>query len=259
MDGRIVLINKVAENLTGWGLKALGRKIIEVFFLVDEQTREHVENPVERVLQTGKVLDLPTEALLLARDDEERAVAARAAPIFDAAGQISGAVLVFQDVTEKQKLEVEMVKASRIESLGLLAGGIAHDFNNIMTGILGNVSLARMFAPAEPELQERLEQAEKACLRARDLTQQLLAFAKGGNLLKRTAFLSELIAAAGRGGIGHGLFDHQEARRRHPGGIRAGGRDAIRGLSSGFDSCPRASEAGVAPASHRIGQNSGHG
>ncbi|MBI2946386.1 MAG: CHASE domain-containing protein [Verrucomicrobia bacterium] len=195
-EGTILLINKVAEDLTGWGREALGRRIIEVFDLIDEQTRERINNPVEIVLQTGKVLDLSTEALLLARDEQERAVATRAAPIFDADGHVSGAVLVFQDVTEKQKLEAEMLKASRIESLGLLAGGIAHDFNNIMTGILGNVSLARMFAPAEPELQKRLEQAEKACLRARDLTQQLLAFAKGGNLLKRTASLSELIDEA---------------------------------------------------------------
>jgi PAS domain S-box-containing protein len=196
VDGKIALINKVAEELTGWRWEALGRKIIEVFDLVDEQTRDRLENPVEKVLQTKSVLDRPVEALLLGRDEMERTVLARAAPIFDADGQVSGAVLVFQDVTEKQKLEAEMVKASRIESLGLLAGGIAHDFNNIMTGILGNISLARMFAPAEPKLQRRLEQAEKACLRARDLTQQLLAFAKGGNLLKRTASMSQLIDEA---------------------------------------------------------------
>lgn len=195
-DGRIRLLNQVAENLTGWKLEALGRPIMDVFHLVDEKSRDRIENPVEKVLRTGEIFELSNETLLLARDETECAVAGRVAPIFDVDGKINGAVVVFQDVTEKRKIEVEMLKASRIESLGLLAGGIAHDFNNILTGILGNVSLARMFAPPDAEVQKRLELAEKACLRARDLTQQLLAFAKGGNLLKRAASLVDLINEA---------------------------------------------------------------
>jgi PAS domain S-box-containing protein len=193
----VLLVNRAAEDLIGWKQEeALGRPIIEVFHLVDERTRDPLPNPVESVLKTGEIFGASAEAVLLARGEEERAVAASAAPIVNAEGQVIGAVLVFQDVTDKRKLEAEMLKASRIESLGLLSGGIAHDFNNILTGILGNVSLARMFAPAEAALQRRLEQAESACLRARELTHQLLAFAKGGNLLKQTASLAGLIDEA---------------------------------------------------------------
>jgi len=100
---------------------------------------------------------------------------------------------VIRDVTEKKRLEAEMLKTSKLESIGLLAGGIAHDFNNVLTGILGNISLARMLGDHESDLFARLEEAEKATLRARDLTRQLLTFARGGAPVKRTTQLNEVI------------------------------------------------------------------
>jgi CheY-like chemotaxis protein len=77
--------------------------------------------------------------------------------------------------------------------VGILAGGIAHDFNNILTAILGNVSLAKMYAGDDEKLASRLHKAEMAALRARDLTQQLLTFSKGETLVKRLASVKELI------------------------------------------------------------------
>lgn len=97
------------------------------------------------------------------------------------------------DVTESKKMEEELVKAQKLESIGLLAGGIAHDFNNILMAIWGNISLARMDAPPGSGTFERLIAAEKASRQATDLTQQLLTFSKGGAPIKRTASIAALI------------------------------------------------------------------
>lgn len=101
---------------------------------------------------------------------------------------------LFDDVTQRRRMEVEMLRVQRLESVGVLAGGIAHDFNNILTGILGNISLCRDIVddPAS-EAGGLLLAAEKACGRARDLTQQLLTFSRGGGPIKQDAFLPELV------------------------------------------------------------------
>jgi nitrogen-specific signal transduction histidine kinase/CheY-like chemotaxis protein len=108
---------------------------------------------------------------------------------------IIGAVLVFRDVTEKRKIENELLKARNIESLGILAGGIAHDFNNILVGILGNVSLAKRKLQKEDKekIAERLTGVENAALRAKDLAYQLLTFSKGGAPLLKTMYIHKLI------------------------------------------------------------------
>ena len=101
---------------------------------------------------------------------------------------------MFQDVTEKRKLEDEVAKANKLEDLGLLAGGIAHDFNNLLTAILGNVVLARIETEPDSEVAEILLEAERAAGRARDLTQQLLSFARGGAPVRRALSLAELLS-----------------------------------------------------------------
>jgi CheY-like chemotaxis protein len=97
------------------------------------------------------------------------------------------------DITERKKMEEELLRAQKLESIGLLAGGIAHDFNNILMAILGNISLASMEAPSNSRIVERLTAAEKASLQAKDLTQQLLTFSKGGAPIKSTASVANLI------------------------------------------------------------------
>ncbi|MCX5998860.1 MAG: PAS domain S-box protein, partial [Chloroflexi bacterium] len=85
---------------------------------------------------------------------------------------------ICQDVTERRRAEEERQRIERLESVGTLAGGIAHDFNNLLTGIVGNIGLARrsMESGKGEEASVMLLEAESACLRAKDLTQQLLTF-----------------------------------------------------------------------------------
>jgi len=108
-----------------------------------------------------------------------------------------GLLLMVNDITERRKLEEERLKVEKLESLGVLAGGIAHDFNNILTTIMGNLSYAKMGKDRDSETYEVLEEAEKASFRAKDLTLQLLTFAKGGAPVKETASLSEVIRESG--------------------------------------------------------------
>ncbi len=97
------------------------------------------------------------------------------------------------DITEKRRIGEELAKLEKLESLGMLAGGIAHDFNNFLTAILGNVALARMHSKSPEKLLERLSEAEKACLQAQGLTQQLLTFSKGGAPIKKSESIARLV------------------------------------------------------------------
>ncbi len=104
------------------------------------------------------------------------------------------AVLVYlRDIGDRRRLEEELFKASKLESLGILAGGIAHDFNNIMTAIMGNISLAKMTTKPDDPSYKRLAGAEQAVNRAKDLTQQLLTFSKGGAPIKRTTGITHIL------------------------------------------------------------------
>ncbi|RKY87781.1 hypothetical protein DRQ09_03920, partial [candidate division KSB1 bacterium] len=100
---------------------------------------------------------------------------------------------ILRDITERKKIEEELLKAKKLESLGILAGGIAHDFNNILTAILGNISLAKLYVSSNEKVHKLLSKAEKASIRAQDLTKQLLTFSKGGAPIKKTANIVELI------------------------------------------------------------------
>lgn len=98
-----------------------------------------------------------------------------------------------RDMTERIQLEKERIKSDRLMSLGVLAGGIAHDFNNILLGILGNISLSRLLVKNDEELKTILEEAEKATIRAKHLTSQLLTFSKGGSPVKNYVSIKDFI------------------------------------------------------------------
>lgn len=210
VDGRIALINSVAETLTGWrASEAIGRPLEEVFCL--EARHKPDADRTQRIMQSGSALEFEGQTLLRARDGTRRMIADSGASIRDSSGSVIGAVLVFRDITEQQRMEEDLIKAQKLDSIGLLAGGIAHDFNNILTAILGNISLARTYSEEGSQASEVLAEAEKAFWRARELTQQLLTFARGGAPVRKTAklneFLTETVRFALRGGNTQCIFD----------------------------------------------------
>ena len=193
-EGRVVLINKAAEELTGWTqVDAFGTHISEVFSIEDEDSGEKRPDPVQRVLEKGGAIEIEDRTVLVAKDGSRKVIADSGSPIRDRESRVIGVVLVFRDVTEKRRIEEELSKAEKLESLGILAGGIAHDFNNILTGILGNISMSKMYKETPDMVEKRLNEAERACVRARDLTQQLLTFSRGGQPVKEAASLELLV------------------------------------------------------------------
>lgn len=102
--------------------------------------------------------------------------------------------ILVRDLTDRKKAQEELQRAQKLESLGILAGGIAHDFNNILTGILGNLSLAKTnIEPGEKNF-KIISEAENASMKAKSLTKQLLTFAKGGTPLKKIFNVRDLLS-----------------------------------------------------------------
>jgi nitrogen-specific signal transduction histidine kinase/ActR/RegA family two-component response regulator len=97
---------------------------------------------------------------------------------------------------KETRLEAELQRSSRLESLGILAGGIAHDFNNVLTVIMGNLALAKLDSSDLPVVGRWLSASEQGVMRARDLTLQLLTFAKGGDPVRKAVMLSEIVREA---------------------------------------------------------------
>ncbi|RMH65567.1 MAG: hybrid sensor histidine kinase/response regulator [Calditrichaeota bacterium] len=105
-----------------------------------------------------------------------------------------------QQIVQREKAEAEnralhqqLLQTQKMEAIGVLAGGIAHDFNNLLTAILGNIELSKLFKGNAAKVEELLTSAEKACVRARGLTQQLLTFSKGGEPVVETVCLSDVV------------------------------------------------------------------
>ena len=105
-EGKITMINKTAEKLTGWKLEeCAGRPMNDIFRIVNAQTRESVSNPADTVIKNGKTVGLANDTVLISKDGTEYQIADSAAPILDENGKIHGVILVFSDVTNKYKTE----------------------------------------------------------------------------------------------------------------------------------------------------------
>jgi len=114
LNGRVVRMNPVAEALTGWSqTEAAGRPLEEVFKIINEQTRNPVENPAHKVLAEGKIVGLANHTLLIAKDGRETPIADSGAPIKDAAGNITGVVLVFRDQTAEKETQKALSDSAR--------------------------------------------------------------------------------------------------------------------------------------------------
>ncbi|MEZ7890288.1 MAG: response regulator [Candidatus Wallbacteria bacterium] len=105
-------------------------------------------------------------------------------------------IYIAHDISERVKIEKEMLKIEKLESLSVLTSGIAHNYNNLLTGIVGNISLAQMQLPADNSVQKYLKIAEEVAFKAKDLTNQLMTFSMGGNSVKKIAAIGDVIVNA---------------------------------------------------------------
>ncbi len=189
---RIVLINSAAARITGLDEdEAVGRTIDEA--LQAGAAIETWRDLLDAVRGPGALRREERTVTLLGREGGTRQVELAAAPYRPPEVPAPGLVLVLRDVTERRRIEGELAKTRRLESLGVLAGGIAHDFNNLLTAILGNVSLVQSTPDLDDRTQGRLREAEKALGRAHRLARQLVTFARGGAPVTGPASIGDLL------------------------------------------------------------------
>lgn len=188
-DSKVIFFNAKASDLTGLDPKiAAGRSLENALSLVFADGGRPAGNLADRVLAAGDEFLFSREYLLEHPEHGRRQIIVSARPLRDANSRITGAVVVFRDPEEMSLTPEELVKSNRMEALGMLASGVAHDFNNLLTTIVGGISLGR-------ELREwdKLESAERAGLSAKNLTRQLLTFARSRSTDRKAICLTKLV------------------------------------------------------------------
>ena len=165
----------------------LGKTPYEVFQPAEaKRMMEHLDY----VFETGRSMTTEEDVV---RGGERSWFNVNRYPIKDDKANIVSVATISRNITDRKRMEQDLIKVQKLESIGTLAGGIAHDFNNILTVMLGNITLAKMSISQENKAVKRLNDAEKATMRAKDLTQQLLTFAKGGEPFKKVTSINRLI------------------------------------------------------------------
>jgi two-component system cell cycle sensor histidine kinase/response regulator CckA len=171
--------------------EVIGKTVLELGIMSKTEAEKVETELVPKLIKQGFVRNVETIAIRKNGTEFPALMSWRLTT--DAEGRPTGIISVARDITERKWMEAEVQK---LESIGVLAGGIAHDFNNILTGILGSISLASMHVEtgrAKDKVIERLAGAERACMQAKDLTQQLLTFSRGGLPIKKMASIGELL------------------------------------------------------------------
>lgn len=145
--------------------------------IVCTSSREHIciNCPVKKTLHDGQVHDIAMTAQLMGHRHNFRVISS---PVLNASGEITAAIALYEDITEKLSLESQLRQAQKMEAIGRLAGGIAHDFNNMLGVIMGYTELALQCVDPSQEFGTALLEVQKAAFRSADLTKQLLAFAR---------------------------------------------------------------------------------
>lgn len=173
IDGNITFMNNISEALTGWSSEdAVNKHLQEVFHIINEHTRQEVENPVTKVLKNGTVVGLANHSILINKEGVELPIDDSGSPIRDQKGHITGVVLVFQDISERKQNEKELElhrkhleklveertkqlkDTERLATIGATAGMVGHDIRNPLQAITSDVYLAKTELAALQESEE---------------------------------------------------------------------------------------------------------
>jgi PAS domain S-box-containing protein len=201
-EGRPEFMNRTAAEILGRTLDPNTRlrdvpRVYKTYVAGTDRLYPSDRGPLERALRGERTM---VDDVEIRRADRTIPLAVWGTPIFDDDGVVRYAIAAFQDIgpqraaeTERRRLEEQLRRAERLESLGRLAGGIAHDFNNLLTPMLVYSELARDALPAESPIRQNLEEIRGAAERAADLTRQLLAFGREQVLAPRRLDMNQAV------------------------------------------------------------------
>lgn len=192
-NGSYTYMNPRFRELFGYTLNdtSNGRMWFKKAYPDPAYRREVIVSWKEEIKKKSRSKKIPKTFTVTSKDGTEKIVNFKVVHL-----EKGGYLVSCEDITDLKHLEDELLKVQKLESIGILAGGIAHDFNNILAVVMGNISLARTHIHAEEKASDRLREAEKACLRAKDLTQQLLTFSRGGEPVKKTIEIKDIVHEA---------------------------------------------------------------
>ena len=184
-----IFVNNAVEKQFGLPESAfIGKKIEEM--AIPEETALLLKKNLKKAFTKGEVVTINLE---LVKHQQFHYFSVKLVPEFDAEGIVQTVLAVSCNITEQKMIENEFLKSSTVESIGILAGGIAHDFNNFLATMLANITLAKLYKDDLPKLTEKMESIETAIMRAKELSNQLLIFAKGSEPIKKTMNIKKLL------------------------------------------------------------------
>ena len=174
-EGRVQLMNPIAQELTGWTeSEACNRPLTEVFRILNEDTREPLEDPVSKVQRLNRIVGLANHTILLRRDGSEIAIDDSGAPIRKQDGELLGVVLVFRDVTMQRRTRAALVANEKLAVAGRLAATIAHEIHNPLDSV-ANLLYLLQHDPQDPEAKHFLEVAQTELARVTQISRAMLS------------------------------------------------------------------------------------
>lgn len=174
-DGKVQLMNPVAQELTGWiESQAQNRPLQEVFHIINETTRELMENPVAKVQRLNRVVGIANHTVLVRKDGSELAIDDSGAPIRNEAGELTGVVMVFRDITMERRTRAALLANEKLAVAGRLAATIAHEIHNPLDSV-ANLLYLLQHDPGEAEAKHFLEIAQSELARVTQISRAMLS------------------------------------------------------------------------------------
>ncbi|HEY6412740.1 MAG TPA: ATP-binding protein [Edaphobacter sp.] len=173
-DGKIQMMNPVAQELTGWSqADANGLPLEEVFCIVHETTREPMENPVSKVKRLNSIVGVANQTILIRKDGTELHIADSGSPIRNQTGRTAGIVLVFRDITRERRTQEALLANEKLAVAGRLAATIAHEIHNPLDSVSNLLYLMRTEI-SEEESKHFMDLAEQELARVTQISRAML-------------------------------------------------------------------------------------